>query len=53
MFSWKFLNMKYMYNVSPEEGQQLQQKYKKRRKQKGENNITKSEKPKDIGHFLI
>jgi len=41
------------YNVSPEEGQQQQQKYKKSWKRKGKKNITKTEKPKDIGHFLV
>ena len=36
--------------VSPEDGQQLQEKDKKRRKKKGEENET--EKPKDVGHIL-
>ena len=37
---------------SPVEGQSLQQKDKKRRKRKGKN-ITKTETPKDVGHFLV
>ena len=37
--------------MSPVEGQSLQQKEEKRRKRKGEKK--NSEKPKDIGHFLL
>ena len=39
--------------VSPLEGQLLQQKEKKRRKRKVEKKIPKIEKPKDVGHFLV
>jgi len=39
--------------ASPVEGQSLQQKEKKRRKREGEKKITKIQKPKDVGHFLI
>ena len=38
--------------ASPVEGQSLQQKQEKRRKRKGEKQIPKIEKPKDVGHFL-
>jgi len=39
--------------ASPVEGQSLQQKEKKRRKREGEKKITKIQKPKDVGHFLV
>jgi len=39
--------------ASPVEGQSLQQKEKKGRQRKGENKISKIEKPKDEGHFLL
>jgi len=39
--------------ASPENGQQLQQKDKKRRKRRGEKNNNKTEKPKDVGPFLV
>jgi len=40
--------------ASPEGGQQLQQKDKKRRKRKGDtNNFKKTEQPKRVGHFLV
>ena len=39
--------------ASPVEGQSLQQKEKKRRKRKGEKKISKIDKPKDVGHFLV
>ena len=38
--------------VSPVEGQSLQQKEKKRRKKEGEKN-PKIKKPKGVGHFLV
>ena len=43
----------FLPQASPVEGQSLQQKEKKRRKRKGEKTISKIEKPKDIGHFLL
>ena len=40
--------------ASPVEGQPLQQKDKKRRRRKGKKiNTKKTEKPKDVGHFLV
>jgi len=40
--------------ASPVEGQSLQQKDNKRRKRRGEKKIfKKTEKPKDVGHFLV
>ena len=39
--------------ASPVEGQSLQQKDKKRRRRKGQKQILKKEKPRDVGHFLM
>ena len=40
--------------ASPVEGQSLQQRQKKRRKRKGKKKkISKIEKPKDLGHFIL
>jgi len=39
--------------TSPVEGPSLQLKGKKRRERKGEKQIKKTEKPKDVGHFLV
>ena len=47
---WRFLRSFYL-QASPIEGQSLQQKEKKMRKRKCALNISKIEKPKDVGHF--
>ena len=39
--------------ANPVESQHLQQKYKKRRKRKGEKKKLKTEKPKDVSNFLV
>jgi len=38
---------------SPGEGQSQQQKENQRKKNKGEKNISKVDKPKAVGHFLV